>query len=881
MSRSVEVTPLRYCVVDIKYEGVCVEELTLVCPIRGTLKARAKSADGLSPSEERLRVDSLRHLIVLGYPPENIKVEATIKRFGNSGRNSFRCDVAVLDTPVADVRFGDVDQLLAHAIILVEVKRDNAGADYAKTTQVRPMLDFAKRTDALGLYWDDIEQRVFWKETSGKTVVTREGPLALLPQFGDTLNVKPLTLNDTVPSDSLTEVFDRIEDLLHAAAVDPEDRYNTILQLLLAKLYDETSHEATPTMPLDIQDPVAMQWKPSVVRKRFVTLLDKATKYYGRHLPRPVSNSIGLDDERLSQVLEALAPIRITASRTRVIQDFYMKFAKHLYRWDMAQYFTPTTVTDLIVSTVNPQFGEHVKDPACGSADFLTAAYRLGKVFDRKYADCVWGSDTSTSAVQVAVLNMLLNGDGKSNIVEEDSFVSTLRGENAYHILVCNPPFGTKIVEQRNRILREYDLGHELIIEDDGTLTRGTVRPKQETGLLFVEVCVRQTVPQGRIAIILPNGYLGNRSSRYQQFREWLLRQCRVASICSFPRFTFKSSGADVSASVVFLEKRLEPIGSLDEDADYSFNVELIESVGWNVGNKKGEPIYQRMPEDGSFVVDEEGDYVLEADFDSVQEDLWNCPAVSDFPWLTAGRDLEPDGTGWSRPMSTVIADPTRCLDPKLHSRKHQELRDAIALRPHFVLGDLVDYIPERRTSAGEPVVLDDAEEYQYVEIQDVFQGDYRSTLLRGWELPQRARHLAEPGDIYAGAVWGSVIKWFLAGDDVDHVVVTNGFHRMRIKPEMDKFIVDLLAAMSTEAWAVQMRAMARGSDGLAEVNQLDMPSLLVPKLSEKEREELLPHVNLLLGKRPSLRAAVQGLLAAEDASHYHVDGRPSHTALV
>lgn len=858
-----------------------MEELTLVCPIRGTLKARSKSADGLSPSEERLRIDAVRHLLALGYPPENIKVEATIKRFGNSGRNSFRCDIAALEVPVSTVKSGDVDDLLAHAVVLVEVKRDNAGADYAKATQVRPMLDFAKRTDALGLYWDDIEQRVFWKETSGKKVITREGPLALLPRFGDTLNVKPLTLDDTAPTDSLTEVFDRIEDLLHAAAVDPEDRYNVILQLLLAKLYDETSHEATPAQPLDIQDPVAMQWKPAVVRQRFDTLLDKATKYYGKHLPRPVSNRIGLDDERLSLVLEALAPIRITASRNSVIQDFYMKFAKHLYRWDMAQYFTPTTVTDFIVNTVNPQFGEHVKDPACGSADFLTAAYRLGKLFDRKYADCVWGSDTSTSAVQVAVLNMLLNGDGKSNIVEEDSLEATLRGQNAYHILVCNPPFGTKIVEQRNRILSAYDLGHELVVGGDGSLSRGAVRTKQETGLLFVEVCIRQTVPSGRIAIILPNGYLGNRSSRYQQFREWLLRQCRLVSICSFPRFTFKSSGADVSASVVYLEKRVEPIEVLDDDAAYSFNVELIESVGWNVGNKKGEPIYRRVPEDGSYIVDDNGDFILEADFGSVQRDLWNSPVVDDFPWLVADREHESDGTGWSRPISVVTTDPTRCLDPKLHSRKHQELRVAIGAMPHFALADLVDFIGERKTADGTSIRLDDAQEYRYVEIQDVFQGDYRSTLLRGWELPQRARHLAEPGDIYAGAVWGSVGKWFVTGQDVDLVVVTNGFHRMRIKPSMDEYAVDLLAAMSTEAWAVQMRATARGSDGLAEVNQLDMAALLVPRLGENERAALRPHVDQLLGKRPSLRAAVQDLLAAEDASMYRVDGRPSHTALV
>jgi len=42
--------------------------------------------------------------------------------------------------------------------------------------------------------------------------------------------------------------------------------------------------------------------------------------------------------------------------------------------------------------------------------------------------------------------------------------------------------------------------------------------------------------------------------------------------IASFPRFTFKSSGADVSASVVFFEKRKKPLDKLIEE-NYSFAV--------------------------------------------------------------------------------------------------------------------------------------------------------------------------------------------------------------------------------------------------------------------------------------------------------------------
>ena len=87
------------------------EGLTLVCPIRGRLKAKARSKDGLTPTEERFRVEAIKYLIRQGYPPDNFVVEAVITRFGNSGRNSFRADFAVLDVPAKEIDRGDPEQI--------------------------------------------------------------------------------------------------------------------------------------------------------------------------------------------------------------------------------------------------------------------------------------------------------------------------------------------------------------------------------------------------------------------------------------------------------------------------------------------------------------------------------------------------------------------------------------------------------------------------------------------------------------------------------------------------------------------------------------------------------------------------------------------------
>lgn len=844
--------------------------LKLVCPIRGTLKAPARSKDGLTPSEEARRIEAINFLLGKRYPKDHIKVEATVKRFGHQGRSSFRADLAVLDVPVGSLKSGDTDALLEHALLLGEVKRDNRQAAQAKATQVFPLLDFAHRDDCIALYWDDTEQRIFWREKrKGKKRADKEGPASFLPDYGNKVAVKKLTLEDTKPTDSLLDAFRRIEDILHGSALDPEKRYGVLLQLLLAKLYDELHHEQSPTSPLGIQDHSALGTEPSAALNSMNRVLAKAVRYYGKYLPQPVPRVFPLSAATLTAVLEILAPLRITASSQEVMQQFYMYFAKHLYKWDLAQFFTPITVTDFIAAALSPGFGEHVKDPACGSADFLTSAYRIGSKRDPNYGQAIWGADNSENAVQVAVLNMLLNGDGKSNIKHEDSLEAIEAHEDEYDIVICNPPFGTQITESRPEILQKFALGYER------DASRKRLRRKQQAGILFAELCVRQARPGGRIAIILPNGYLGNRSAQYLQLREWLLQQCRIASICSFPRFTFKTSGADVSASVLFLERRKKPLKGKQRGTSYPIHIGTIESVGWRLGDKKAKPLYLRDPLDGSYDVDENGRRLLDTDFDRILGEMRSSKAGTSFRWLARGISASKERKGWSVSSDLIRDDLTLCLDPKRLSQKAQELRATISSHAHWKLGDLVEFVPQGSLSRKQDHL------YRYIELEDMTAGIYRWKYLRGWELPDRARHETEPGDLFVGSVWGSVQKWMLAGGDTSDLIVTNGCHRLRMRKGKKKYLVDLVAALSTEAYATQMRSMARGSDGLAEVHEDDAAQVLVPRLTPSVRKELQPFVDQLLEGHTGVRAKVEDLLSSGRLNAPVPAKRKSHSVLV
>ena len=853
------------------------------------LKTSAKRKDGLTASEEFFRVEAIKHLLKKGYPPTHFKIEAVVKRFGNSARNSLRCDFAVLDCPVTAIASGDVDSLLKHAKLLCEVKRENAGNEYVKNTQVKPLLDFAKDDHCLALYWDNVDQRVFWTERAKNKRTVKEGPLPLLPKYGAIIKLKPLSFNDTRPSDNLIDLFDRIEDILHTASIDLDQRFSVILQLLLAKLYDEHAHSKKPATELDIQDYDALGYNADNTLKHFNSIIAKAIAHYQRYLPKDVDRKLHakITGETLLEICKLLAPVRLIASKRDVIQIFYMKFAKALYKWDLAQFFTPPTVTDFIVDILNPQTMEHIKDPACGSADFLIAAFHKRRDLDNNYAECVWGSDNSKNAVQVAVLNMLLNGDGKSNIKEIDSLATVKSEKNFYDIMVCNPPFGVRIVEKNSDTLRQFELGHEWIWDKETKSYTQLKVPKllesQEAGLLFAEACVIQAKAdtKGRIGIILPNGYLANRSNKYRIFREWLLRHCRLVAICGFPRFTFKTSGADVSASVVYLEKRLKPISHVNKDSSYNFSVQIIENVGWNLGDKKAAPRYLRNLEDGSYIVGDDGERLLDADFSSALNDLRSSKATKDFPWLISGIANQRQSGGWSVSIKDVLSDADLTIDPKRHCKKFVSLRNALSKRPHFTLGSVVDFIREKTSSSGKAIKRESKAQYEYVEIQNIGHGDFKSIPCRGWELPDRARHFAEENDIYIGSIWSSVTKWCLIPDNATNLVVTNGCHRLRVKPGKEKYLPDIAAFLCTEAYAVQMRAFARGSDGLAEVTEDDVSNIIVPELSKAAREQITPFIANLTSGIPDVKSKINAMVKVKDIDYPEPEKRPSHVVLV
>jgi type I restriction enzyme M protein len=91
-----------------------------------------------------------------------------------------------------------------------------------------------------------------------------------------------------------------------------------------------------------------------------------------------------------------------------------------------------------------------------------------------------------------------------------------------------------------------------------------------------------------------------------------------------------------------------------------------------------------------------------------------------------------------------------------------------------------------------------------------------------------------------------------MAGGNTRDLIVTNGCYRLKVKDGQRGLLPDLVAGLCSEAYRVQMRGLAIGSDGLAEVAETDLLSVVLPKLVTAEARQVANEYLELFAKRES-----------------------------
>lgn len=210
--------------------------------------------------------------------------------------------------------------------------------------------------------------------------------------------------------------------------------------------------------------------------------------------------------------------------------DIYEKILKDLQSaGNSGEYYTPRAVTQIMVDQVNPQLGEKIYDPACGTGGFLTSVIDLMRKDVRSVSDeellqeKIFGTEKKQLPHLLCITNMILHGiDIPDNIKRDNSLARPLRDYSTadkVDVVVTNPPFGG--------------------MEEDGIESNF---PKafqtRETADLFLVMIMHILRDGGRCAIVLPDGFLFGEGVK-TRIKEKLISEFNLHTIVRLPNGVF------------------------------------------------------------------------------------------------------------------------------------------------------------------------------------------------------------------------------------------------------------------------------------------------------------------------------------------------------
>jgi type I restriction enzyme M protein len=595
--------------------------------------------------EEYVRQNIERALVrQYAYPKEHCKPEVRIK----VGSASKRVDIVVFEA--------HAEQKQENAYILVETKKPKT-SPHGKKDGIEQLKSYmaACLNAKYGLWTNGDDRFCFAKRTKARGKLSFD-EIIEIPAFGQTeedaqrpkrKDLKPAT------ADNLLFAFRRCHNYIAGTeGMQKPDAFWELLKLIFAKIEDERSagglsFYVTPTE-------LAGATASASARKRIEDIF--TTKVVGKY-PQIFSSAeaqkINLKPNTIAYVVGQLQSFSLLASPIDVKGVAYEEIVGSNLRGDRGEFFTPRTACRMAVTMINPQPGERLLDPACGTGGFLIIAMNhalelierserlewanpafgteveteeLWRKRREHVTTCVFGLDLNPSLARAAKMNMVMNNDGSGGLFQANSLAHPHTWDPAVtkavplgsiDVLCTNPPFGANIVIDDEEVLRQYELAGMWDPQEDGSweLRRdkhGSVvlQSSQPPEILFIERCVQFLKPgAGRMAMVIPNGILNNPALGY--VRQWLLANTQLLAVVDMARELFQPKN-DTQTSMV-LARRLAPE---EKPGDYACFMAVAERIGHD---RRGNVIHRRN-EKGEDIVVVHTESVMEVDSDSGEQ---------------------------------------------------------------------------------------------------------------------------------------------------------------------------------------------------------------------------------------------------------------------
>lgn len=392
---------------------------------------------------------------------------------------------------------------------------------------------------------------------------------------------------------NLLYAFKRCHDYIHANQGGAKEQiFWEFLKLLFAKIEDE-QYEGRPRFAIRNSDERNTKEGRKEVKERIEGLfkdVKKRDEYKG--LFDTVTDNIIFNEEVVVFIVSQLEKYDFIHSSVDVKGIAYETIVGPTLEGFKGEFFTPRNVVKMTVKMLDPNPGDKILDPACGTGGFLVVAYNYisekirqkhrknwkkpdkptaaeEKVLFKEMHDAgksIFGLDFNANLVKTAQMNMIMNNDGRGGLYSVNSLKDPNTWKNpkaekdiqlgSMDIVMANPPFGSKIKIDSQEILEQFDLAHSWTKMGDKWVMEGNIKNAMEPEVLFVERCIKFLKPgTGKLGIVLPDSILSNPS--YSSLRYWILSNCQILASIDLPVETFLPR-TGTQTSVLILRRKSE-----------------------------------------------------------------------------------------------------------------------------------------------------------------------------------------------------------------------------------------------------------------------------------------------------------------------------------
>lgn len=287
--------------------------------------------------------------------------------------------------------------------------------------------------------------------------------------------------------------------------LSPEAAFDEISKVLFIKIRYERTNSGTQIFSKEeflkqkkMYDAVKSKESPDY----YQFLFNKTKEDFAKDHLFDENETIKIRENSFEQIVKELQVYNLSTTSDDVKGIAFEQFLGRTFRGELGQFFTPRTIVDFMVPVLDPQEGEYVCDPCCGSGGFLIRAFEYVRehienevavrkedvkksLFTDDYSklpkkeqekidqkvidafckmnyeldinnpmgrlrslsfDCIYGTDANPRMARTAKMNMIMHGDGHGGVHHHDGLLN-VNGiwEGRFDVILTNPPFGARI----------------------------------------------------------------------------------------------------------------------------------------------------------------------------------------------------------------------------------------------------------------------------------------------------------------------------------------------------------------------------------------------------------------------------------------------------